>query len=83
MAKLGILLQCVSQEKEQILKTDSKILQPDFPAPNPRTHYVEIDQVSNSTDELHLLAIGSSPKPHPIKCEVLIEGKPITMEVNF
>ena len=30
VAKLDILLQCVSQEKEQILKTDRKILQPDF-----------------------------------------------------
>ena len=30
VARLGILLQCVSQEKEQILKTDRKILQPDF-----------------------------------------------------
>ena len=52
-----------------------------FP-PNPRTHYVETDQISNFTDELHLFAIGSSAKPQPIKCEALIEGKPITMEVN-
>ena len=52
-----------------------------FP-PNPRTYYVETDQVSNSTDEFYLFAIGSSSKPQPIKCEVLIEGKPITMEVD-
>ena len=31
---------------------------------------------------MHFFAIGSSPKPQPIKYEVLIEGKPITMEVD-
>ena len=49
---------------------------------NLRAHYIETEQVSNSNDELHLFVIGSSSKPQPIKCQVLIEGKPITMEVD-
>ena len=52
-----------------------------FP-PNPRTHYFETDQVSNPIEELGLFTIGSLPKPQPIQCEVLIEGKSITMEID-
>ena len=31
---------------------------------------------------MHLFTIGSSSEPQPIKCEVLIKGKSITMEVD-
>ena len=79
VAKLGILLQCVSQEKEQILKTDRKALQPDF---------LQIQglnmlrQTRLAIPQPQLFAIGRSAKPQPIKCGALIEGKLITMEVD-
>ena len=83
MAKLGILPQgsVVCQSEKRNSQNRKKTTAARFP-PNPRTHYVETDQVSNFTDELHLFAIGSSSKPQPIKCKALIEGKPNTMEFD-
>ena len=41
---------------------------------------MEIEQVSNASDELYLYAIGTSSKPKPLTCEVVIEGSPLVME---
>ena len=79
VAKLGIFLQCVSQEKEQILKTDRKTLQPDFLQIQ---GLIMLRQTRLAIPQLHFFAIGSSPKPQPIKFQALIEGKPIAMEVD-
>ena len=42
---------------------------------------MEMEEVSNS-DELHLFAIGTSSKPKPLTCEVIIEGSPLVMEID-
>ena len=47
-----------------------------------RTHYVETEQVSDASDELDLFTIGTSSKPKPLTCEVIIEGCPLVMEVD-
>ena len=47
-----------------------------------RTHYVETEQVNNASDELHLFATGTSSKPKPLTCVVVIEGSPLVMEVD-
>ena len=47
-----------------------------------RTHFVETEQVRDASDELHLFAIGTSSKPKPMTCEVIIEGSPLVMEVD-
>ena len=46
-----------------------------------RAYYMEMEEVSNS-DELHLFAIGTSSKPKPLTCEVIIEGSPLVMEID-
>ena len=46
-----------------------------------RAHYMEKEEVSKS-DELHLFAIGTSSKPKPLTCEVIIEGSPLVMEID-
>ena len=40
-----------------------------------------MEEVSNS-DELHLFAIGTSSKPKPLTCEVIIEGSPLVIEID-
>ena len=42
---------------------------------------METEEVSNS-DELHLFAIGTSSKPKPLTCEVIVEGSPLVMEID-
>ena len=42
---------------------------------------MEIEEVSNS-DELNLFAIGTSSKPKPLTCEVIIEGSPLVMGID-
>ena len=80
VAMLGILLQgsAVCESEKRNSQNRQKNTAARFP-PNPRTDYVETDQVSNSTDELHLFAIGSSANAQPIKCKSLID---YTMEVD-
>ena len=46
-----------------------------------RANYMEAEEVSNS-DELHLFAIGTSSKPKPLTCEVIVEGNPLVMEID-
>ena len=47
------------------------------------TNYVDAEETSGSTAELHMFAIGvSSTKSSPIRCEVEIEGTPLTMEID-
>lgn len=47
-----------------------------------RAHYVETEEVSNTLDELHLFSIGTDSKPRPLTCELIIEGKPLVMEID-
>ena len=48
-----------------------------------KTNYVDAEETSGSTAELHMFAIGvSSTKSSPIRCEVEIEGTPLTMEID-
>ena len=42
---------------------------------------MEAEEVSNS-DELHVFAIGTSSKPKPSTCEVIVEGNPLVMEID-
>ena len=42
---------------------------------------MEDKEVSN-LGELHLFAIGTSSKPKPLTCEVIVEGNPLVMEIN-
>ena len=42
---------------------------------------MEMKEVSNS-DELHLFAIGTSSKPKPLTCEVIVKGSPLVMEID-
>ena len=71
---------CYSKKKSQSAQPGHN------PQPRPtgssRTYYLETDQVSNSVDDLHLFAIEASSKSKPIRCEVTVEGVPLTMEVD-
>ena len=50
---------------------------------NSKTHYVGTEDAGSPTEELHLFVIGANAtKAQPIKCEVVIEGAPLTMEVD-
>ena len=71
---------CYSKKKSQSAQPGHNS-QP-RPTGSSRTYYLETDQVSNSVDDLHLFAIEASPKSKPIRCEVTVEGVPLTMEVD-
>ena len=46
-----------------------------------KANYVEADETPTDQDELHMFAIWNS-KPNPLRCEVIIEGTPLTMEMD-
>lgn len=85
MGRLATFQQYVTLGRTiRLLPLSIKLITP-LPRSKPistRTHYVEIEQVSDASDELHLFAIHTSLKPKLLTYKVIIEGSLLVMEVD-